>query len=429
MTAQIDESAGGSLARTVVGFRTAIGLATLLMLGLSWPLWTGSADVPRVPFLGGLPEGPRWASVAPFGVLAVTLGLATAGIAWRWMLGLAVVATVALVVGDQQRFQPWVYQFGMAALALATTSASRALGLARLFVVALYVHSGLSKADAAFAHEMGPQLLAGALRPFGLDPWTWPAGVRLGAVMVMPAFELAVGLGLCLARTRRAALAGAVAMHAALIWTLGPWGLGHSTIVLVWNAALIVEDVTLFGWAPSPVVAAGDTWLAPLTRAAFVAAAVLPLGERWGLWDAWPSFALYASHTERTIVLIDPTGVKLPDPIRRALGPADEQEGGFRTLDLTAWSRDVRGVPVYPQNRARNGLAEALAARYPGVAVRVIQWGRADQWTGRRTRDDLFGLDAIRRYGDRYRLNAHPAGTAWSARGAGAPPGQEGLAP
>ena len=52
----------------------------------------------------------------------------------------------------------------------------------------------------------------------------------------------------------------------------------------------------------------------------------------------------------------------------------------------------------------------SLAARYGGrLLIRVIQWGRADRWTGERTSVECLGLDAVRRQGDRYRLNAHPA--------------------
>ena len=71
----------------------------------------------------------------------------------------------------------------------------------------------------------------------------------------------------------------------------------------------------------------------------------------------------------------------------------------------------MRGVPVYPQARACNGLAEALAARYGDRRlIRVVQWGRGRSLD--RPSDPVGGVprgDAIRRQGDRYRLNAHPA--------------------
>src|SRR5436305_1432729 len=83
----------------------------------------------------------------------------------------------------------------------------------------------------------------------------------------------------------------------------------------------------------------------------------------WTAPPGRPPRALYASHVERTEVFLHADELDAyPFEIRRharATGP-----GPWRRLDLTGWSRAVRGVPVYPQARVGNGLAEALAARY-----------------------------------------------------------------
>src|SRR5262249_30761649 len=128
---------------------------------------------------------------------------------------------------------------------------------------------------------------------------------------------------------------------------------------------------------------------------------------------------LYASHVERTEVLFHEDEVEsYPVEVRRHVGASGM--GPWRRLDLTGWSRAACGVPMYPQARACNGLAEALAARYGDRRlIRVVRWGRADRWTGARTRVDLLGLEAIRRQGDRYRLNAHPAAAPGSRRASG----------
>jgi hypothetical protein len=283
----------------------------------------------------------------------------------------------------------------MAGLAIATTGAAEAVRLNRLFLVALYVHSGLSKLDLAFAEGNGRVLVGTALRLIGLEPGRGLTGLAFA----MPIAEIAIGIGLCWRPTRSGALAGAIAMHGALLGILGPWGLGQSFNVLVWNAALIVEDWFLFGPGPEPMQEGAANPLAGLTRLVFVLAAVLPFGERWGWFDAWPSFALYAGHTERVVV--------------ETIGAGDSFEP--RRIDLTAWSLAERGTPVYPQARACLGLAEALATRDPGVRVQVL--GRSAFGTGRRESVELLGRKAIRAFGRRYWLNAHPSGQAADGMG------------
>lgn len=394
--------------RAEASFRATLCLATLVMLGLSWPLWVDQPEFPRVPFVGGLPALPVEVSWLLFGVLLASVA---AGIVRRGMLGASLIPLAALIVQDQHRFQPWAYQYGMTALALATSSRGRALGFSRLFLIALYLHSGLSKLDASFCSELGATFLASAVAPLGLKPWEWPAPVRGAAILAMPIVELGVAIGLALPGARRWGLAGAVALHAALLAILGSWG--HSAIVLVWNGALIVEILILFGAVPPPGTGRpeeADSRLAPVTWLAFAMAVLLPFGERWGICDSWPAFALYASHAERTEVFLREDDLAAyPESVRRHVSGGTTLSP-WRRLDLTGWSREVRGVPIYPQGRACNGVAEALATRYGGTSpVRVIQWGRAGIWSGRRTRAEAYGLDAIRRLGDRYRLNAHPA--------------------
>jgi hypothetical protein len=192
---------------------------------------------------------------------------------------------------------------------------------------------------------------------------------------------------------------------------LGPWNLGHSTIVLVWNLAEVVENLCLFASTEIPGDPEPETWRSWPARLIFGVAMVLPMGERWGLADAWPAHALYASHAERSEIFIhEDDAESLPETIRKCLGPVNATP--WRRLDLTAWSRSVRGTPLYPSGRVGNALAEFLSTRV-GVQqpIRLVQWSRADFWDGRRLRDESLGLRAIRRRAERFFGNAHPAGS------------------
>lgn len=145
-----------------------------------------------------------------------------------------------------------------------------------------------------------------------------------------------------------------------------------------------------------------------LVLALFALAVLLPVAERSRLWDTWPSFALYASHAERSIIEIHESSLgAYPDSVLRHLHPSSSP---WRTIDLTRWSRLERGTPPYPQGRASLGVAESLAL-WGGQPrpVRLILWGPADRWTARRSRQEAIGPDAIHRLGSSYWWNPHPS--------------------
>ena len=400
----------GDLDRRFGRYRAALCGSTLLMIGLSWPLWVDGPDFPRVPFLASLPELPAWISRLVPGGIAWTLAMATVGRSWRPMIRIGLPLLVFAILGDQNRLQPWACQYAMIGLAMACLSKARALRMARWYIIGLYFYSGLSKLDASFLHEMGPTFLSAALGPFGISPSAWPESARTVAILAMPAFEIAVATLLAIPSMRRVGLVGSIAQHSTLVMILGPWGLGHSTIVLIWNLALIVENVILFGGTAIPTDLEADSRIGLAVRVFFVAAMILPAGERLGLCDAWPAHALYASHCERADVYLHEDDLdRFPEAVRRRLGPGEL--GPWRRLDLSGWSRDVRGTPVYPSGRIGSAIAEFLEVRHGGPQpVRLVQWGRASALNGRRTRDESFGLRAIRSRGNRFLLNAHPAG-------------------
>ncbi|WP_422925427.1 hypothetical protein [Singulisphaera sp. PoT] len=393
--------------------RSVLALATLAMVGLSWPLWVERSEFPRVPFLASLPGFPPSIAWGVFAGLIVTLIATAGGIAWRISLSMAIGLLLLLVLQDQERFQPWVYQFGVLGLVLVLAPGATGLRLVRWWFIGVYLHSGLSKLDISFVNELGSLFLQTAMRPLRLDSQAWSNQARVAAILAMPAAEIIVAILLAIPKTRLVGMGGAMLVHLTLLGILGPFGLNHSTIVLVWNTAMLAEVYLVFRPDLRRLGLETSTRKVPTRLAAglLIIVLTLPFGERWGWVDTWPAHALYASHVERTEVYLHESEVALwPKSIRDHVLPS--LLGEWRRLDLTGWSRELRGVPIYPQGRACNGLAEALAARYGGRRlIRVIRWGPADRWTGARSRTEMFGLAAIRSEGDRYLLNAHPAGS------------------
>ncbi len=386
-------------------YRLVFGIATALMMGLSWPLWVGPSELPRVPFVPSLPVLPHRLSWVLFvfflGSLLWGAGAKRARVAWA----IAGSLLAYLVLEDQHRFQPWAYQAIMTALALSACHRRDALVWPRCFLIALYLHSGLSKLDVSFLHELGPMFLNAGLRIVRLDPAVLPERFRAALILAMPLTEIAIAAALSFVRTRRAGAWAAVLLHLTLVLLLGPLGLRHSTIVLVWNAAVALEVLALFP-RPAPEPRRGPIFV--LMGVVFGAVALLPFTERLGWLDSWPSFALYASHAERMEVLLsDEEAERLEGRVRARLLPATGP--GWRRLDLTAWSLQARGTPAYPQNRAGVGLVLGLARGLPeSVSIRVVLLGRASPFSGRRSRREFTSIAELNSWADQNRINARP---------------------
>jgi hypothetical protein len=388
--------------------------STLVMVLLSWPLWIDLADFPAVPFVRWFPEYPREWSWLGLGIVLTGLGLSMRDRFGRIGLGLTVVAMTWLILGDQLRLQPWVYQFLVMGTLLGVLPPRSALTFCRTYLVSVYLYSGVSKLDRSFVDELGPLFLRTFARVVPIDASGLFKPGREATVLIMPIAEIVVAALLIPRRTRAIGYLGALIIHLTLLLILGPWGLGHSTIVLVWNVALGVEEFFVF-WpgSPSRRELAGWSLREKILGLPFAMVVLMPMSERWGFFDSWPSHALYASHCERSSITMDSAGNfdRMPAALRIA-SKASISQGGW-VLNPTDWTRSVRGVPVSPQNRYANGLAEWIAARmgnegYGRPEVRVVHSSRADLLTGRRVEISSEGLEEIRDEGERFWFNAHP---------------------
>ena len=347
------------------------------MLLATWRLWTPQAIFPRVPLLQAAAALPAALDWLLFGLavagLAVALFSSSARI-WPAALRSFAGAGLGLILLDQHRLQPWAWQAVLVALALANCPPPRALALVRLLTLSIYLYSGWSKLDYEFLHTLGQQFIAVPLRIVGANPGDWPDAWRLAAAGMLPLAEIALAGAFCFRRLWTAALAGSIVLHGLLLVALGPWGLNHSAAVLLWNAYFIVQNLLLFSGGATESARAAGAAVEPdsgrlanrATQALLVAAMLLPILEPWGLWDAWPSWSLYAPNCERTTVLVQRSAAGALGPLeafvesvpRTSLGrgcasiagrsPCSELRSIRKIVFSSAWPKPWRPAPVGP---------------------------------------------------------------------------------
>ncbi len=297
----------------------------------------------------------------------------------------------------------------------------------RWLVVSIYLYSALGKFDFEFLHTVGQQMLGAMAKLVSQDSSAIPAPMRLALVAVFPLTELAIAVGLAWPRSRRIAGLLAIVLHFALIAILGPLGLNHRLGVLIWNGLFSVQAFYLFVVkrktgpdnrvdAP-PQVRNSHGWLRglPQTLCSVLIAMVivLPSTERFGIWDHWPSWALYAPHSSRVRVEVAGTSVgRLPAELTALISQPSMPEGemlDWVIVPIDAWSLRSLDTPIYPQSRFQLGVAKTIANLVDSESeVRVTIMGTASRFTGQRQSQVLDGSTQIDKAGVNYWLNAKP---------------------
>ena len=406
---------------------------------LTTALWLPPFRYPQVPLVSFLRDWPMAVQVVAFvGSLAGTFFAKRpqSRPTRRIRHAVCAVGFGILFAFDQHQLQPWAYQLCILHGWLALANPRWMLTGWRWLTISIYVYSALSKFDYSFCVNHGPFLLDGFLHVFGDDTGTrdWPSHLRFAAAAAMPMMELLTAGLLCFQRSQRIGLWLTISMHLFLIAALGPWGHNHSTGVLIWNLFFIIQNALLF---PSPIplddplraflqrrsdqekplseVPITGNEDSPRSHRLAIAGWVLlaipllaPLGEPFGLWDHWPSWAVYAARPERVTVFVHEDEVaRIPAELQQYLLPPEPLDV-WQPFHIDRWSLEATHTPIYPEARFQVGVALALADQCELSTMKLTIDSPPNRWTGRRTRREYIGLEAIHELARTFWLNAMP---------------------
>lgn len=351
-----------------------------MLFGLTWRLWVGASDFPQVPLLASLTGVPLLADW-----IAFTLTLISASVLLissmlflfqrqpssshtfaRIAALLFAVSILCLFFLNQHRLQPWAWQFLLYAVLLFLARQSNELIVSARWVTAsIYFFSAISKFDYQFLYGLGRQLAETIAETVGVEASGWMSF----SAGTMPVFELLIAVLLMVGRTRLTGIVLAAFFHAALIATLGPWGLNHHTGVLVWNVFFFFITTILF--FPTSAEKANPVTL-PYRQLMFAVTLIMVLYPLLPHCDHWLAWGLYS-----------------PNNSRSELEAVYENEQGqtvFQRVDLSKMSLEQLNVPLYPEARFQLGVARSFQQHenLEGRS-RIVIKSKSNRFTGQRT--------------------------------------------
>jgi hypothetical protein len=359
----------------------------LITFALAPRLWLSARTYPTVPVWSGLPTVPAPLDVIWFASLWILLLLILLEGQRRLCAGLFLSLAVLLMLWDQSRWQPPIYQYLLLLTALSAYPVTRdaaactyALQTARVIIAATYFWSGLQKMNATFVRRIFPWMIEPLVAG-------WPDGIRsVGSSLggLVPLLEVAIALGLLSQRYRRAAVFAAVAMHATILFALGPLGHKWDHFVWPWNVAMAASVVILFAGTRDRGFSALRQGVRRLYgQLILVLVGLMPVLSFVGLWDSYLSWSLYSGRLNEAVIRFSDAALAgLP---QRAHALVRRHKNGENTLDVFMWSLRDLGVEAYPEVRVYKRLARwACEQTSDPAGIRLIVWTRPAILDGRR---------------------------------------------
>lgn len=350
-------------ASRIYWLKVVVGLGFIIGLLLSLKLWISSRFYPLTPIQPIFPPIPYpidWIILLSlFGLLAAAI-LSSKPKLYIWA-SVAVVSLLAFL--DQQRLQPWVYQytFMLATLGLFSwkwadvEAKNKTLNVCRFIVASIYFWSGLQKVNPEFMSSVFPWMTA-PITQFFTDPAQY---VFYTFGLFVPFIEMGIGVGLMTKKFRSVAIWLALAMCVFVLWTIGPFGHNWNRVVWPWNITMAVLVVLLFAKTQT-VPLRQIVWVKNYTfhKIILVVFGILPLFYFFNMWDSYLSWSLYSGTTNESVVYMsDQVKERLPNYLQQFV-QIDSRDRNV--LPISNWAFTELNVPPYPETRIFKNVARSI---------------------------------------------------------------------
>ena len=286
------------------------------------------------------------------------------------LLPTIIILEIASCLLDQNRWQPWEYQYVFMLFVLWYNKKNEELASMLLIVIisSTYIYSGLQKFNPHYITLVWKKIF---MEDFFRIPQTITnqvVAMRLG--YIIPLFEMSFGISLFIKRTRKFAIVSSIAMHILLMLVVGPGGVNYNLTVWSWNIAMVVFLLLLWNSqvdfkSLKKVAKPSYNWL-PL-----VAWAVLPKLNFFGYWDFFLSSSLYSGRVDVCFIkLANPPPNFILKKYYKVKATGDTSH--IETIAMQTWTMDELDTPPYPQKRMYKKIKKQWLKKYPDLQARFL---------------------------------------------------------
>lgn len=331
---------------------------------ISYNLWHSNRLFPLVPPIEFLENVPNVIHLALFWLALLGMGLIAFFQNNRYLIFATLFIEFCSLMLDQNRWQPYEYQFFITILFLLCfqNNPKQFLNYFAFLLIVVYVNSGLHKVSGAFLHGVWEQMI---LRQFfGFDPVLFQKPLIHYAGLLAAFVEFGSGLGLLFLKRKKIYAAVLIAMHLFILLILSPLGINHNSVVWPWNAVMIFYLYVVFVNS-QPVSINWKPLFLGFNKIHFIYLGVFPLFCFIGWYDNFLSFNVYSGSVKTLEICI-----QNPEEAQEYKAFFDEGSRYCKTgsvIKINNWSLREMNIIAYPEKRNYSAIIKSFKKRNPKV--------------------------------------------------------------
>ena len=338
---------------------------------ISWKVWLANRLFPVVPPFNFL-FVPSFIHTVLFILSLVTLFvLLLFPLKKKIQISVIVIELLSCLL-DQNRWQPWEYQYIFIILALIINykNEKNTVSVIAFTLIALYFFSGISKFNLVFSkhlqNQISTELFFSKSNSYLYNLFIYHAGYLAAFI------ETVLGIGLFFNRTKKAAAIFLIIMHLLLLIILGSLGINYNAIIWPWNIVMIFLLYIIF--ISNSTTSINLQILNKGWNRLFIAfLGILPFFNFFGYWDFYLSSSLYSYRTPDMYICIHKQG---SSKVLKNFFSLNKNkflcDSNSTLINILSWSVKEIDVPPYPEVRIYKSIKEQLIKRYPDMNASFI---------------------------------------------------------
>jgi hypothetical protein len=268
---------------------------------------------------------------------------------------------------DQNRWQPWEYQYVFIILALFINykNDKNAVSVIAFIFISVYFFSGIGKMNPLFSISIRNKIaLSGIFHESNSVVYEW---LQYHIGHILGVIEILLSIGLLFQPFKKISALLLILMHLLIVAIFGPFGINYDRIIWPWNIVMILILYVFFIRNPLVSVSFQSIDLG-WNRVIILFFGILPVLNFFGYWDYFLSSSLFSfKPPEMYICIHNPGSGKILQPFFSGDKNKFLCDSNSILLNVREWSFREMQAPAYPELRIYKSIKEQLVKRYPDM--------------------------------------------------------------